>query len=216
MTSGITLVMLLRCMWTTTLLHPAAALVKEPSYTRAFDRRPVLQVNYQSPAILTTMWDAQTLASFPLSQLSAFARLASGWCPLLSRAISCEESGGRLAAKGSSGLIDTSEALLKKLINDYLEEEASLAKQQVLGMMRHVWSNYEQYAFGMDELLPVSGVGKDGWGGMGMTLVDALDTLWLLGLAPEFDRAASWVEDNLSFDIDLNVNFFETSIRQLG
>mmetsp|Transcript_13146 Transcript_13146/g.24231 ORF Transcript_13146/g.24231 Transcript_13146/m.24231 type:complete len:914 (-) Transcript_13146:51-2792(-) len=197
------------------LLLPATALVKEPPYARAFDRRPVGQESYQSPAVLTAMWDPQTLASFSLSQLSAFARLASGWCPLLSRTISCETRGGRLAASGSSGRIDTSEAL-KKLIGDYLDEEASLAKRQVLGMMRHVWYNYEMYAFGKDELMPVTGVGKDTWGGMGMTLVDSLDTLWLLGFAPEFKRAVAWVEEHLSFDIDLNVNFFETSIRQLG
>ena len=35
---------------------------------------------------------------------------------------------------------------------------------------------------------------QDGWGGLGMTLVDAMDTLWLMGLNDEFERAAVWVE----------------------
>lgn len=97
-------------------------------------------------------------------------------------------------------------------------------------MARHVWRNYEQRAFGRDELKPVSGRGVDSWGGVGQTLVDSLDTLWMMGLREEFDRAASWAEDELSFEKeglvlglglvvssqDLNVNYFETSIRHLG
>ncbi|CAN0270361.1 unnamed protein product, partial [Phaeothamnion confervicola] len=34
----------------------------------------------------------------------------------------------------------------------------------------------------MDEVLPISGKQKNNWGGMGVTLVDSLDTLWLMGL----------------------------------
>ncbi|CAE8676562.1 unnamed protein product [Polarella glacialis] len=98
----------------------------------------------------------------------------------------------------------------------YLDEEASLAQQQAVGMMQHVWTNYEMRAFGRDKLQPLSGHGDDSWGGVGQTLVDALDTLWLMGFDEEFDRAAKWVESSLNFDKDLNVNLFETSIRHLG
>ncbi|CAE7257625.1 MNS1 [Symbiodinium natans] len=63
----------------------------------------------------------------------------------------------------------------------YLAEEAFLARRQALSMMRHVWRNYETHAFARDELRPVSGKGQDSWGGIGQTLVDALDTLWLMG-----------------------------------
>ncbi|CAE7480783.1 Man1b1 [Symbiodinium sp. CCMP2592] len=78
--------------------------------------------------------------------------------------------------------------------------------QKALSMMRHVWRNYEKRAFAKDELRPVSGTGQDSWGGIGQTLVDAM----------EFDRAAAWVEKSLSFAHDLNVNLFETTIRHLG
>merc|ERR1719247_62651 len=83
-------------------------------------------------------------------------------------------------------------------------------------MMRHIWTNYERLAFGKDELRPVTGVGVDSWGGLGQTMVDALDTLWLMGFKDEFDRVADWTENNLTFAGDGNVNTFETSIRQLG
>jgi hypothetical protein len=40
--------------------------------------------------------------------------------------------------------------------------------------MQHLWSGYETYAYGKDELLPISKSGQDNWGGMGTTLVDSL------------------------------------------
>lgn len=53
--------------------------------------------------------------------------------------------------------------------------------------------------------------------GMGMTLVDSLDTLWLMGLKEEFQEARDWVEHNLNFDHNLKtVSLFETNIRVLG
>lgn len=39
---------------------------------------------------------------------------------------------------------------------------------------------------GKDELKPLSKRGQDNWGGMGVTLVDSLDTLWLMGMTEEF------------------------------
>ena len=47
---------------------------------------------------------------------------------------------------------------------------------------------YEQYAMGADELRPLTLKGKTVFGDMGATLVDSLDTLWMMGLREEFDR----------------------------
>jgi mannosyl-oligosaccharide alpha-1,2-mannosidase len=55
--------------------------------------------------------------------------------------------------------------------------------------MQHAWKAYEQYAFGADELLPKSLGANNNWGGMGNTLIDSLDTLWLMNMTEEFDRA---------------------------
>ena len=82
--------------------------------------------------------------------------------------------------------------------------------------MNHAWSNYRKYAFGSDELQPVSGIGNLRWSGVGTTLVDSLDTLWIMGMKDEFYEARDWVRDHLSHDVDDYVSFFENTIRSLG
>ena len=42
--------------------------------------------------------------------------------------------------------------------------------------------------------------GKNSFGGLGATMVDALDTLWLMGLTEEFQKARDWVVHELSFN----------------
>ena len=54
---------------------------------------------------------------------------------------------------------------------------------------------------------------------LGATLVDSLDTLWLMGLKKEFARARDWVvaeSGGLSFDKDCSVSVFESTIRVFG
>lgn len=43
------------------------------------------------------------------------------------------------------------------------------------------WNAYKQQAWTWDELRPVSGGGKNTFGGWAATLVDGLDTLWMMG-----------------------------------
>ena len=52
------------------------------------------------------------------------------------------------------------------------------------------WKAYEEHAWGMDELQPITQDGKESLGGIGATIVDSLDTLWLMGLKHEFSRCA--------------------------
>lgn len=42
--------------------------------------------------------------------------------------------------------------------------------------------------------------GKQSFGGLGATLVDSLDTLWLMGLKDEFQKARDWIVNELSFN----------------
>ena len=46
---------------------------------------------------------------------------------------------------------------------------------------RHSWSAYRRYAWGHDELLPITKSYTE-WFGVGLTLVDALDTMYIMGL----------------------------------
>jgi len=99
---------------------------------------------------------------------------------------------------------------------DWQQEESLLRQKFIKGRTAQVWKNYEQRAWGFDELQPKSGKGIDNWGSLGVTLVDTMDTLWLMGLQDEFDRAVEWVRTELNYDVDTNLNAFEASIRSLG
>ena len=65
--------------------------------------------------------------------------------------------------------------------------------------MQHAWGNYVTYAFGHDELMPRSQKGKDPFGGLGATILDSLDTLWLMGMKEEYQQARDWVASELNF-----------------
>ncbi|KAJ8261079.1 hypothetical protein COCON_G00168020 [Conger conger] len=87
--------------------------------------------------------------------------------------------------------------------------------QAVLEAFRHAWKGYKEFAWGHDELKPVSKSFGE-WFGLGLTLIDALDTMWILGLKEEFQEARAWVETELSFSKNVDVNLFESTIRIMG
>uniref|UniRef100_A0A0E0KUV7 alpha-1,2-Mannosidase n=1 Tax=Oryza punctata TaxID=4537 RepID=A0A0E0KUV7_ORYPU len=89
-------------------------------------------------------------------------------------------------------------------------------REKVKEAMAHAWNSYVKYAWGMDELQPQSKNGVNSFGGLGATLVDSLDTLYIMGLKDEFQRARDWVADSLSFDKDYDASVFETTIRVVG
>ncbi len=72
-----------------------------------------------------------------------------------------------------------------------------------------------EYAWGLDELLPLSKTHSE-WFDLGLTLVDSLDTLLIMGLREEFQEAREWVDAKLALNPDKDVNLFETTIRVLG
>jgi Glycosyl hydrolase family 47 len=81
----------------------------------------------------------------------------------------------------------------------------------------HAWSGYERYAWGHDELRPLSRSGRDWYGSpLLLTPVDALDTLILVGLDDEAAKAREAVAAHLRFDRPLTVQVFEVTIRVLG
>ncbi|XP_057579268.1 endoplasmic reticulum mannosyl-oligosaccharide 1,2-alpha-mannosidase isoform X1 [Hippopotamus amphibius kiboko] len=88
-------------------------------------------------------------------------------------------------------------------------------QQAVVEAFRHAWAGYRKFAWGHDELKPVSKSFSE-WFGLGLTLIDALDTMWILGLKKEFEEARKWVSKRLSFQKNVDVNLFESTIRILG
>ena len=95
-------------------------------------------------------------------------------------------------------------------------DRAALAAQ-VKAETLYAWHAYEQYAWGHDELQPLSKKPKDWYGeSLLMTPVDSLDTLLLMGLKDEAAKAQALIVDKLSFDKDVEVKNFEITIRLLG
>jgi mannosidase alpha-like ER degradation enhancer 2 len=81
----------------------------------------------------------------------------------------------------------------------------------------HAWGGYERYAWGHDELRPLSKTHRDWYEQtLLMTPVDALDTMLLMGLDAEAARTKKLILDKLSFDRDIYVQNFEITIRHLG
>jgi mannosidase alpha-like ER degradation enhancer 2 len=97
------------------------------------------------------------------------------------------------------------------------EEHAQQLATRVRAEFLHAWNNYERYAWGHDALRPLSKTAHD-WHGQSllMTPVDALDTLILMHLDAEAERARSLIVSDLSFDRDIYVKNFEITIRLLG
>ncbi|KAK0138932.1 Mannosyl-oligosaccharide 1,2-alpha-mannosidase IA [Merluccius polli] len=95
-------------------------------------------------------------------------------------------------------------------------------------MMKHSWDGYKRYAWGSNELRPISKQGHSsnlfevrfaGYnkflnvfksrhigisfkrGLKGANIVDALDTLYIMEMYDDFDEATDWVEKNLDFNL---------------
>ncbi|KAJ6435912.1 hypothetical protein OIU84_001021 [Salix udensis] len=89
-------------------------------------------------------------------------------------------------------------------------------REKVKEAMLHAWTSYEKYAWGHDELQPQTKDGVNSFGGLGATLVDSLDTLFIMGLHEQFQRAKEWVANSLDFNKDYEASVFETTIRVVG
>jgi hypothetical protein len=62
-------------------------------------------------------------------------------------------------------------------------------------------TQYTTYAWGMDELQPISRRGKNSFAGMGATIVDSLSTLWIMGMKQEFANGTDWVRTELKYPL---------------
>jgi mannosyl-oligosaccharide alpha-1,2-mannosidase len=82
---------------------------------------------------------------------------------------------------------------------------------------QRTWESYRQFAWGQDELKPFAGEGLDTFGGWGATLVDSLDTLWIMGFKEYFYEAVEAVAAIDFGKSDMKtISVFETTIRYLG
>jgi mannosidase alpha-like ER degradation enhancer 2 len=103
-------------------------------------------------------------------------------------------------------------AVLKRTV----KENKQLA-EKVRAEFLHAWNGYKKYAWGHDDLMPLSKKPKDWYAEpMLMTPVDSLDTMILMGYKDEAKMSREYIVKNLSFDKDIYVQNFEITIRLLG
>ncbi|XP_056651499.1 mannosyl-oligosaccharide 1,2-alpha-mannosidase IC isoform X2 [Monodelphis domestica] len=92
-------------------------------------------------------------------------------------------------------------------------------REKIKEMMQFAWYNYKQFALGKNELRPVTKNGYTGgmFGGLGgATIIDALDTLYIMELEDEFQEAKNWVEKSFDLDVKGDASVFEVNIRYIG
>jgi len=93
------------------------------------------------------------------------------------------------------------------------EQLAEHVKREFL----HAWEGYVRYAWGHDDLRPLSKSFRDWYAQpLLMTPVDSLDTMLLMGLDEEAEKAMTLIVETLSFDKDISVSNFEITIRLIG
>lgn len=81
----------------------------------------------------------------------------------------------------------------------------------------HAWNGYKKHAMGEDELKPSSRESANPFMGWGATLVDSLDTLWIMGLTEEFEEAVECVAAiDFTTSPRKDIPLFEVTIRYLG
>ncbi|PPD79641.1 hypothetical protein GOBAR_DD23443 [Gossypium barbadense] len=104
-------------------------------------------------------------------------------------------------------------------------------REKVRKMFYHAYENYMKHAFPHDELKPLTKSFTDSlselgnlklqhlprnYNGSALTLIESLSSLVIMGNNTEFERAVTWLSENLTFNIDARINLFECNIRVLG
>lgn len=95
--------------------------------------------------------------------------------------------------------------------------ETRRRRDAVKAAFNRAWEGYKSFAWMRDELAPISGTSRNHFGGWAATLVDSLDTLWIMDKMVDFDEAVADLKDiDFSTTEDEDINTFETTIRYLG
>ncbi|XP_039475334.1 mannosyl-oligosaccharide 1,2-alpha-mannosidase IA isoform X1 [Oreochromis aureus] len=100
-----------------------------------------------------------------------------------------------------------------------VDPQTNERREKVREMMKFAWDNYKRYAWGKNELRPLTRNGHIGnmFGGLrGASIVDSLDTLYIMGLMDEYNDAKEWVKTSLDLNSNGEASLFEVNIRYVG
>ncbi len=114
-------------------------------------------------------------------------------------------------------LLIISKSFYPQNVLNLLDKKKPEIAEKVKKEFLHAWEAYKKYAWGHDELKPLSKSYNDWYGkSLLMTPVDAMDVMYIMGLKNDADSTENYVAENLSFDKDIYVKNFEITIRLLG
>ena len=121
--------------------------------------------------------------------------------------------------KDDKRLIPTSDPVVQG--GEDPDPRARQARNYIRKMMKHAWDGYARHAWGWNELKPISRTGNVqspfGSEKLGATIVDAMSTLYIMGLSDEFNQGKEWIKNDLNFNQSkYGFSVFETNIRYIG
>ncbi|KAF5311118.1 hypothetical protein D9619_007980 [Psilocybe cf. subviscida] len=132
-------------------------------------------------------------------------------------------SAGRLAI--SLALAGSTLGMNVQNPNIRLPSSAAANKAAVQKIFTDSYAAYKEFAFGHDDLSPVSQSFSDGRNGWGATIVDAMSTMKIMGLNASHFRGRDLFNEAVNFTANIDfsrsqtsdtVSVFETTIRYLG
>ncbi|XP_048345877.1 ER degradation-enhancing alpha-mannosidase-like protein 1 [Sphaerodactylus townsendi] len=152
---------------------------------------------------------------------------APHWASFLGRAWEGADSGSSMGRDGSGG--GDEDEYEQRYSRAFPPQLRAQLRDAARGMFGFGYDNYMAHAFPQDELNPIDCRGRgpdrddpsnlninDVLGNYSLTLIDALDTLAVMGNSSEFRKAVKLVIETVSFDTDSTVQVFEATIRVLG
>ncbi|XP_022224401.2 mannosyl-oligosaccharide alpha-1,2-mannosidase IA-like [Drosophila obscura] len=94
-------------------------------------------------------------------------------------------------------------------------------REKVKEMMKFAWDGYAQHAWEHNELNSMRGAPHNdsimGQHKIGLSIVDSLDTLYIMDLQEEYNRGYSWVRENFSLDhVDEYLSVSELNVHFVG
>jgi len=224
----------LRRTWPTRVVLEVVVSTQDRFGNRAFLTDPIMGVSELSHQHFALRADSKSLEFTPLDGSLHLDRRGEGRATVRSSQagaieIWLEQLGNNVSSGGNRALRERTTVQLEFVDPRTMQKSThSGAKtkqdekwEPVAGEVRdaflHAWRGYRKYAWGDDELKPLTKRGRNDFGGIGITILDSLTTLWIMGLSDEFDRAAAFVENELDFNrANAEVSVFEVIIRALG
>jgi mannosyl-oligosaccharide alpha-1,2-mannosidase len=124
-----------------------------------------------------------------------------------------------LAVAGGVGITGLARPLTAAAATTPTAPPAAAAATQIRDEFLHAWRCYRRFAWGHDQVNPLSGGFNeffvDGHP-IGLSIIEALDTLYVMELDDDLADGVRWIEQNLDFDIDGDFHVFEAIIRVVG